>query len=206
MTTTSAGARRLGADARREQILQCAVRLFGERPYSAVSTAELAESAGVTRGLLHHYFGTKRGLYVEVVRKMLTAQTPKGPGALAGTRRERVEACVDYFLNAVGANAKTWARVAGAEGVGDDPEIEQILAEADDHAARLVLAAVAPHCGNRARERAAIRSWGAMVKAAVREWVNDNLTRDEVRLLLVESLLALVEQVLPTLNPKAAQR
>jgi len=55
---------RLGADVRREQILTAAAKLFGERPYSAISTTELAEAAGVTRGLLHHYFGTKRDLYL----------------------------------------------------------------------------------------------------------------------------------------------
>ncbi len=36
-----------------------------------MSTTELAELAGVTRGVVHHYFGTKRGLYLEVVRRMV---------------------------------------------------------------------------------------------------------------------------------------
>ena len=44
--------RRLEPDERREQILACAVHLFGERPYAAVSTTELAARAGVARA--HH--------------------------------------------------------------------------------------------------------------------------------------------------------
>src|SRR5258707_13589556 len=58
---------RLDHDERRRQILQCARRLFSERPYPSVSTTELAREPGVPRGLLHHYFGSKRDLYLEVV-------------------------------------------------------------------------------------------------------------------------------------------
>ncbi|HZY75057.1 MAG TPA: helix-turn-helix domain-containing protein, partial [Jatrophihabitantaceae bacterium] len=72
MTTAEAPRwRRLGPDERREQILDCAVRLFGERPYAAVSTTDIARAAGVARGLLNHYFGTKRDLYLEVVKAMV---------------------------------------------------------------------------------------------------------------------------------------
>ena len=45
--------------------------MFGEQPYATVQMAELAREAGVARGLLNHYFGTKRDLYVEVVRAMM---------------------------------------------------------------------------------------------------------------------------------------
>jgi len=63
--------RRLEPVERREQILLCAIRLFGERPYAAVSTTEIAAQAAVARGLVNHYFGTKRELYLVVVRRML---------------------------------------------------------------------------------------------------------------------------------------
>jgi AcrR family transcriptional regulator len=40
---------RLDAESRREQILTCAVRLFGERPYAEVSTTDIAHEAGGPR-------------------------------------------------------------------------------------------------------------------------------------------------------------
>jgi AcrR family transcriptional regulator len=52
--------RRLEPDARREQILSVAIRLFGSKPYAEVSTTDVARDAGVARGLVNHYFGTKR--------------------------------------------------------------------------------------------------------------------------------------------------
>lgn len=62
---------RLEHDERRQQILAAARRLFCDRPYSEVSMADLASAAGVTRGLLHHYFGAKRYLYLEVTRQLI---------------------------------------------------------------------------------------------------------------------------------------
>src|SRR4051794_41427462 len=62
---------RLEHDERREQILSAARRLFSERPPGSVSTTDIAREAGVARGLLHHYFGTKRDLYLEVMRSVL---------------------------------------------------------------------------------------------------------------------------------------
>lgn len=188
-------ARRLEPDERREQILQCAVRLFGERPYSAVSTTELANEAGVTRGLLHHYFGTKRGLYLEVVRRMLFVPkvTDKVIPEIDG---DPIEAAVDWFLDSVSDHGKTFVAVWGAEGLGDDPEIARILADADDLAAKKVLATLGIAAGE--RERALVRAYGGLVKGAVREWVREEtLTRDQVRQVLIASLRAIVVDVIP---------
>ena len=71
--------RRLEPDERREQILACGVRMFGERPYAAVSTTDLAKEAGVARGLINHYFRTKRDLYLAVVQKV--AMVPEADNA-----------------------------------------------------------------------------------------------------------------------------
>ncbi|MGZ8770978.1 MAG: TetR/AcrR family transcriptional regulator [Aeromicrobium sp.] len=193
---------RLEPDERREQILDRAIRLFGERPYSAVSTTELAAEAGVTRGLIHHYFGTKRGLYLEVVRAMVLVPNLHPAVASSGPLTSRVERSVDWFLDTVVVHGKTFVAVTGAEGVGGDPEIERILAEADDIAAQnvLTIVGVSSPANANARERAIIRAYGSLVKGAVREWVRDGtLTREEVRLLLVHALIAIVEDVLPHL-------
>src|SRR5580700_4218484 len=133
---------RLDHDERRRQILAVARRLFAERTYASVSTTEIAAEAGVARGLLNHYFGTKRELYLEVIRRMVLLPDLDETVTATGPLTERVERSVDWFLDTVGAHGKTFVAVTGAEGVGDDPEIEQILAEADDFAARRVLETV----------------------------------------------------------------
>jgi AcrR family transcriptional regulator len=194
--------RRLEPDERREQILSCAVRLFGERPYAAVSTTDIAREAGVARGLLNHYFGTKRELYLEVVRRMVIMPDTTGVLPVGGTVRKRVELSVDWFLDTISAHGKTFVAVVGAEGVGTDPEVEQILAEADDVAATQVLDSLGIDLPEHlAEHRAVIRAYGGMVKAAIREWIgNEALTREQVHLMLSRSLIVIVADVLPTLT------
>jgi AcrR family transcriptional regulator len=192
--------RRLEPDARREQILDCAVRLFGERPYAAVSTSEIAREAGVARGLLNHYFGTKRDLYLEVVRAMVALPELRDVAATTGPLRSRVQRSVDWFLDVVAGHAKTFVAVTGAEGVGDDPEIDRILASADDRAAARVLETLGLP-SDVPEHRAAIRAYSGLVKAAVREWVRaETLTREQVHVLLSQALIAIVRDVLPELT------
>lgn len=193
---TSTRGRRLEADARREQLLSCAAQLFAERPYAQVSTTELAERAGIARGLLNHYFGTKRELYVEVVRRML-AVPPVEAVQVTGSLRARVERGVDWFLEAVGTHGQTFLAITGTGGLGDDPDIEALLDEADDQVARRVLEVVGLDAGD-ARQRALVRAYGGLAKAAVREWQRSGaLTRDDVHRLLTRELLTLVKDVLP---------
>ena len=203
MTTATPRWRRLEPDQRREQILNCAVRLFGERPYSAVSTTELAREAGVARGLINHYFGTKRDLYLEVVRRMVAVPESAVRRLPKGSLAERVDGAVTWFLDMVSRNPKTWLAAIGAEGVGDDPEVERILAEADDTAVERVLELVdiAPTVVAGEELRAMLRSYGALVKAAAREWlVRESMPRKHVQLLLTNTLLSILRDTFPTVR------
>jgi AcrR family transcriptional regulator len=193
MSTVEPRWRRLEPDQRREQILACAIELFGERPYAAVSTTELAGRAGVARGLINHYFGTKRELYLEVVRRMVTIPQVAVEMLPKGTLEERVQASVAWFLDGVSRHSKTWLAAIGAEGV--DPDVQRILADADERAADRVLEAtgLADAGAHREELRAMIRAYGGLVKAAAREWlVRGALTREQVHTLLATTLLTLV--------------
>ncbi|MEV4312441.1 TetR/AcrR family transcriptional regulator [Actinocrispum sp. NPDC049592] len=190
--------RRLEPDARREQILVCAVRLFGERPYPEVSTTDIAQEAGVARGLINHYFGTKRDLYLEVVRRMVTIPSSSPQASHPGSLEDRIDASVSWFLDRVLRHSKTWLVAVG--GVGHDEDVERIVADADELAADRVLefvglAGVQEH---REQLRAMIRAYAGMVKAAGREWLmRDHLNRDQVHLLLSRTLLTLVRDTFP---------
>jgi AcrR family transcriptional regulator len=59
------------ADTDRRQLLITAARqLFTRKPYDRVTTAEIAESAGVAYGLIAHHFENKRGLYQAVMNEI----------------------------------------------------------------------------------------------------------------------------------------
>jgi AcrR family transcriptional regulator len=54
---------------RREQLLSTALGLFATHGYAGTSTRRIAEAAGVTEGLLFHYFGTKEALLVDLMAR-----------------------------------------------------------------------------------------------------------------------------------------
>lgn len=60
--------RRTAADAAvtRVDILRAARKLFAARGYSATTTSEIAQAAGVTAGALFHHFGDKTGVFRSV--------------------------------------------------------------------------------------------------------------------------------------------
>lgn len=46
------------------RIIGSALKQFAEKSYSAASTNEIAKEAGISKGLLFHYFASKKALYL----------------------------------------------------------------------------------------------------------------------------------------------
>ena len=61
--------RRLSPEERRTQLLDLGDELFASAPYDEVHIEKVAEQAGVSRGLLYHYFPTKRSFFAALVRR-----------------------------------------------------------------------------------------------------------------------------------------
>lgn len=77
---------RLAPDARRAQIVEAAAALFALRPYPELQVGDVAEAAGITQGLVYHYFPTKALLFAaafeHLSHKLLAATLPSGAGSL----------------------------------------------------------------------------------------------------------------------------
>ena len=192
---------RMDPDERRDQILRAAARLFGRRPYSDVSISDIAAEAGTARGLLHHYFGSKRELYLEVVR--IAARAPLGsepPEALGTTQAWTT--LVDSFLGAVEHNPTQWLSAVNAGGPEGDDEVAAILDEVREILADQTLVAIG--LDDRADDpavRAFVRAWGGFVQELTVEWVGrGRIDRDGVRRTMLATLPLLVEHVLPLVS------
>ncbi|WP_030813964.1 TetR/AcrR family transcriptional regulator [Streptomyces sp. NRRL S-337] len=59
---------RLTPDQRREQLVGIGLEMLADRALDELSTDEVARRAGISRGLLFHYFDSKRDFYRAVVR------------------------------------------------------------------------------------------------------------------------------------------
>jgi len=53
----------------RERLLGAALDIFNERGYSATSVREIVEAADVSKPVLYYYFGSKEGIYAELMTK-----------------------------------------------------------------------------------------------------------------------------------------
>jgi len=68
--TTSApttSAVRLGADARRKQLIETATRLFATKGFSGTTTREIAAAAGVNEAIIFRFFPHKDDLYAAIL-------------------------------------------------------------------------------------------------------------------------------------------
>ena len=201
MTPAAFRTTRLARDERRAQILACARRLFSERHFGAVSTTEIARAAGVARGLIHHYFGTKRELYLEAVRSMLSMPLQPVPTEVDGRDPEQLLGeGVDRWLELLARNRETWIAARGAQGFGRDPDVEAILEDARQGAVDQVIEALRPGTDPAAAPaelRGVARAYAGLAEATSLEWLqHGRLTRPQARALLYEAFVAIFRQVL----------
>ena len=107
---TQATARtRLGLDERRAQLIELGRTLVNARSYDEISIDDIAAAAGVSKGLLYHYFPSKRSFYVETVRAGAAQMTTLTGAAEAFPPGERLERGLDAYLDYVEANAAAYA-------------------------------------------------------------------------------------------------
>ena len=113
---------RLSTDARREQLVALGIEIFSERPFDEVSIDDIAAAAGISKGLLYHYFPSKRDFYVAVIRSAadeMQALTEPDPALVP---RERLAAALERYLEYVETHARGYATVLRA-GIGSDPAV-----------------------------------------------------------------------------------
>jgi AcrR family transcriptional regulator len=182
---------RLRPDDRRAQLLARAERMFTERAYDDFSMDELARAAGVSKGLLYHYFPGKRALYLEVLRgaasELLELMRPQ-PGLALG---EQLRAALLAYLEYVRQRADAY-RAMLRGGIGNDPDVAAVAEDVRRTIRERILD------GLRVPEpapalRTTLTGWVGLVEAASLDWLeHDDLDAGRLVDLLVEGLTALL--------------
>jgi len=183
---------RLSTDARREQLVALGGEIFSERPFDDVSIDDIAAAAGISKGLLYHYFPSKRDFYVAVVRhsaaemQVVTETDPDLPPL------ERLSAGLDHYLEYVETHARGYATVLRA-GIGSDPEVAAIVEDVRAAMAGRILDDLPLEGDPPPAVRIAVRGWVGFAEAASLEWLERReVTRDELRDLLIQALTGAV--------------
>ena len=193
---------RLDNDARRAQLLQLARKAFSDRSYDEVSIDDLARGAKISKGLLYHYFPTKRDLYVaglreiaeELVQRVTAIPTDLPPA-------EGVRAGLDAYLDHITQHARAFVSLMRG-GIGSDPEVAQVIESVRSRLAARFLdgSPFQPMLAGNVRFETAVRGWIGFVEAATIEWcANPRMTRDAMRDLLAQILFSIMSVVAPQL-------
>lgn len=201
---------RLGVDERRGQLLELGLKIFGSINYDAISIDDIAERAGMSKGLLYHYFVSKRGFYVAVVRhaaSKLAEQFVFDPGLGPEARARRG---LELYLDFVSDRAEAYTALMRS-GVGSDPEVSEILETTRGVAVGVILHTIGVR-DDRPLLRLAFRAWIGAVEAAALAWLEkrdiEKATLVELlwRLLVQTGLEALKLDPVPGLNPNILKK
>ena len=194
---------RLDNDARRAQLLELARKAFSDRSYDDVSIDDLARDAKISKGLLYHYFPTKRDLYIAGLREIadeLIQRVTAIPTDLAPA--ERVRAGLDAYLDHVGHHSRAFVSLMRG-GIGSDPEVAQVVESVRRRLADRFLegSPFAPMLAGNVRFETAVRGWLGFVEGASIHWCADmeRMSRAELRDMLEKILFAILPIAAPGL-------
>src|SRR5437660_1744741 len=161
---------RLRPDARKAQLLELGIRLFTERPYDDFTMDEVAALASVSKGLLYHYFPTKREFYMAALRE-----------------------ATGEMLRLIEPSLSLPPPQAMRGGVGAYPGVQRIADDfRDAMAERLLNGARIPL--PTPEQRLAVRGWIGFVEAASLDWIERrDLDRPRLIQLLSQTFAAAMQ-------------
>ncbi len=190
---------RMNPAGRREQLLELGVRLLATRTLEELSIETLAEEAGISRGLLYHYFGGKQEFHTAVVRRaadeLYAVTAPSGEGTaleqLAGSLARYVDYVVENYQGYV-------SLVRGA--AGGHEELRKIYEQSREALTSRIFETEAIAEGadfglvDTPAVRLMVRGWSALTEEVVLDWVRDprDITREQLLEMLTGSLPALL--------------
>ena len=193
---------RLDPGRRRDQILDAANALFAERAYDEVSIEKIASAAGVTRGLVHHYFGGRKDVYIALLERLGAQREEELRPPVGRSARARVADSVSRWLDWTETNRTIYlATMAHGEDIAD-PEVNRVVADIVRRAVALVVAFHTDIAEDSPRLRHALECWTGLNRAATRRWLRGEASRDGTHELLVSTL----EHVLRTFGAPAPHR
>src|SRR3954447_22273295 len=202
MLMSSPQYRRLTPEQRREEILAAATALFAKRAYDEVSVEDIANAAGVTRGLVHRYFGGRKEVYLGLLEQLEAQREDQIRPPQGRSARARVADSVSRWLDWTEANRTLWlATIARGDDL-TDPGVSRVVTELVRRAVAVLAAFHADIAEDSPRLRYALECWTGLNRAATRRWLHGDATRDATHELIATTL----EHVLRTFGRPAPQR
>lgn len=185
---------RLAPEARSRQLLDLGAELFATTPYEDVHIETVAELAGVSRGLLYHYFPSKRSFFAALVRRQaerMAEETAPDPGL---PPLDQLRHGVQAFLEHI-ARRQHGSLAAHRGAASDHPEVQAVIEESMALHEQRILDSLLGTDGRPppALLRLTVRSWIVMLRHTGQEWLDDpDLGLERVRDLMVDAFVGML--------------
>ncbi|MGN6606619.1 MAG: TetR/AcrR family transcriptional regulator [Jatrophihabitans sp.] len=190
---TAAKRVRLSPEARRAQLIELGVEMLATRTLDELSVEEIAAQAGISRGLLFHYFASKQDFHLAVARaaaaEMLARTEPDRSLPLLDALQHALTNFVDY----VEENPDSYKSLVRGAASGD-ADMRAIFDETRATLAQRVVDIVG-ELGFELTPRAtlAVHGWVAFAEECVIRWIEHRaVDRDELLTMLTKALPSVV--------------
>jgi AcrR family transcriptional regulator len=185
---------RLRPDARRAQLIELGVDMLATRTLDELSVEDIATQAGISRGLLFHYFASKQEFHLEVARaaaqELIARTEPDTTLAPMDALRGALTAFMDYVTDNPD-NYKSLVRGAAS----GDTDMRAIFDRTRSTMAGRIVSVLGDQglpLGPRAA--LAVHGWVAFVEECVVRAIDDGSLDDPT---FRESLLEMLTKALP---------
>ncbi len=198
MTTSTAGGSRarLRPGERRTQLLDLGVTLLATRTLDELTIELLAEEAGISRGLLYHYFGNKQAFHEAVVRRAVDDLVAQTAPPAEGDPLARLQASMTAYVDYVTSNYEGYVSIVKAAQGGNET-LRRLYEEARSALTERIFTedAQGEILPDTPASRLAVRGWAAMTEELVLTWADEPgpVTREELLTAVTGSLPALVD-------------
>lgn len=157
--------RRLSADDRRRQLVGIGLSKIVTTPIQDLSLDEVAAEAGISRGLLFHYFPTKTDFYLACIaaagRRILRTTAPDEDLPAD----EQVEMVTRRMVEQIERRRSFYLALVHGHGVAD-PRVSDVMESVRDVSTDRVVAAL----GVPAERRDVVRAWWAYTEDRALTW------------------------------------
>jgi AcrR family transcriptional regulator len=181
---------RLSPEARRAQLIDLGVEMLAKRRLDELSVELIAKAAGISRGLLFHYFPSKQDFHLEVARAAAAEMIRRTQPDPSLNPVDALRGALTSFIAYVEENPDNYKSLVRGAASGD-ARMRAIFDQTRSAMAQRVLDVLAS-AGLEASARAtlAIHGWVAYVEECVVRWI-DSRTVDQ------EALLDMLTKSLP---------
>ncbi len=157
--------RRLSAEERRRQLVSIGLAQIVRTPIQDLALDDIAAEAGISRGLLFHYFPTKTDFYLACIaaagRRMLRTTAPD----TSLPAQEQVESATRLMIEQIERRRDFYLALVHGHGVAD-PRVSQVMDSVREGSTDRVVAAL--EIPDQRRE--VVRAWWAYTEDRALTW------------------------------------